>query len=278
MRALKIASAAIATVLVVAALLLIIGIPSGFLTSAIQDRVERETGYRLSIAGATRIGLWPSLNVTMNDATLEGPKDRDAGNRLTVGSIEADMTLRSVWSGRPEITRLAIIRPVLNVPLLRERNTAPKPASSRPAASPHEANAPAIERITVNDGTIVFSHLRDRVERRIEGINADEAQEVKKNVSVPVLVTGGFQTASFIRKCISEGCCDGVAIARPLVANNDLVKIYASGKDLPDKPCTYCNKCAIHAIADPLGCYELSRYDGDYDRMIKEIMTVFTPA
>src|SRR3984957_18053613 len=152
MRALKIASAAIATVLVVAALLLIIGIPSGFLTSAIQDRLERETGYRLSIAGATRIGLWPSLNVTMNDVTLEGPKDRDAGNRLTVGSIEADMTLGSVWSGHPEITRLAILRPVLNVPLLRERNLAP--ASSRPAASSREAHAPAIERITVTDGAI----------------------------------------------------------------------------------------------------------------------------
>jgi 2,4-dienoyl-CoA reductase-like NADH-dependent reductase (Old Yellow Enzyme family) len=112
----------------------------------------------------------------------------------------------------------------------------------------------------------------------IEGISVEDAREIKKNVSVPVLVTGGFQTASFIRKVISEGDCDGVAIARSLVANNDLVKIYASGKDLPDKPCTYCNKCAIHAIADPLGCYELSRYDGDYDRMIQEIMTVFTPA
>jgi AsmA protein len=109
----------------------------------------------------------------MNDVTLERPKDRDAGNRLTVGSIEADMTLGSVWSGRPEITRLAIIRPVLNVPLLRERSVAPKPASSKPAASSREAEAPAIERITMTDGTIVFSHLRDRFERRIEGINAN---------------------------------------------------------------------------------------------------------
>lgn len=112
----------------------------------------------------------------------------------------------------------------------------------------------------------------------VEGINADEAQEIKKHVNIPVLVTGGFQTASFIRKCITEGYCDGVTIARPLVANNDLVKIYASGRDQAEKPCTYCNKCLIHAISDPLGCYELSRYDGDYDRMIKEIMSVFTPA
>lgn len=110
----------------------------------------------------------------------------------------------------------------------------------------------------------------------VEGINVDEAYEIKKNVNIPVLCTGGFQTASYIRKVINEGFCDGVAIARPLVANNDLVKVFAAGKDLPDKPCTYCNKCLVHAISDPLGCYELSRYDGDYDRMISEIMTVFT--
>jgi 2,4-dienoyl-CoA reductase (NADPH2) len=125
----------------------------------------------------------------------------------------------------------------------------------------------------------VFKFLWYRTQPdQIEGINVDEARQIKQNVSVPVLVTGGFQTASFIRKSISEGSCDAVAIARPLVANNDLVKIYASGKDLPEKPCTYCNKCLVHALADPLGCYDITRYDGDYDRMVKEIMTVFTPA
>ena len=85
MRALKIAGAAIAAVIVVIALLLVIGIPSGFLTSAIQERVERETGYKLAINGGTKIGLWPSLNVTLNDITLQDPKDRDINNRLTAG-------------------------------------------------------------------------------------------------------------------------------------------------------------------------------------------------
>src|SRR3984885_3624613 len=148
MRALKIASAAVAAIVVMVALLLVVGIPSGFLTSAIQDRVERETGYRLTIAGSTKVGLWPSLNVTLHDVTLERPSDRDAGNRLTVGSIQADMTLASLWSGHPEITELSIVRPVLNVPLLRERSAAPRPASSKPAAVSGEpgSNAPATQR------------------------------------------------------------------------------------------------------------------------------------
>ena len=53
MRALKILSAAVAAIVVILALVMIVGVPSGFLTSTIKERVERETGYRLTIAGST---------------------------------------------------------------------------------------------------------------------------------------------------------------------------------------------------------------------------------
>jgi tRNA-dihydrouridine synthase len=112
----------------------------------------------------------------------------------------------------------------------------------------------------------------------IEGISIDDARQVKRHVHIPVLCTGGFQTASYIRRVISEGYCDGVAIARALVANPDLVKIFGAGKDVPDKPCTYCNKCLLHVIEDPFGCYDVSRYDDDYEKMMREIMSVFEPS
>jgi AsmA protein len=173
MKALKIAGAVIAAMIVIVVVLLIVGVPSDFLTSTIQDRVERETGYRLTIAGSTKIGLWPSLNVTLNDITLEPTKDRDTSNRLSVGSVQADMTLSSVWSGHPQITELVITRPVLHHPLLRERERQPAPPAS-PAASSggSDANELAIDRVTIVDGTMVMFNLRDRVENRLEGINA----------------------------------------------------------------------------------------------------------
>jgi 2,4-dienoyl-CoA reductase (NADPH2) len=109
----------------------------------------------------------------------------------------------------------------------------------------------------------------------IEGVSVEDARAIKESVSIPVICTGGFQTASYIRKVIREGACDAVAIARPLLANPDLPKIFAAGKDLPDRPCTYCNKCLINVLENPLGCYELSRFDGDYDRMMRELMSFF---
>ena len=181
MRALKIAGAATAAVMVVLALLLIIGIPSGFLTSEIQARVERETGYRLTISGGSKIGLWPKLNVTLTDVTLENPKDPETSNRLTVGRVQADLTLASVWTGHPQITELVIVRPVLHHPLLRERTRVPSP-SARPTTSSSErdSNALAIDRVTVTDGTVVAFNLRDRVENRITGINAVATIEDRK--------------------------------------------------------------------------------------------------
>jgi AsmA protein len=198
MRALKIAGVAIAAVIVILALLLVIGIPSGFLTSEIQASVERETGYRLTIAGSTRIGLWPQLNVTLNDVTLENPRDRDTSARLTVGSVQADVTLASVWAGRPQITELVIGRPVLSVPLLRERirtaNASAKPAAS---ASEREGNALAIDRVTITDGVIAFSNLRDHVEKRIGGINADATIGNDRNIKVTGSARAGEHPLKF---------------------------------------------------------------------------------
>ena len=45
------------------------------------------------------------------------------------------------------------------------------------------------------------------------------------------------RTALGLAESIIEGYCDGVTIARPLIANNDLPQISAAGRDLPRRPC-----------------------------------------
>jgi len=109
----------------------------------------------------------------------------------------------------------------------------------------------------------------------IEGICLEDARAIKAAVSIPVLCTGGFQTASVIRDAISSGGCDAVTMARTLIANPDLPQTFAAGKDAADRPCTYCNRCLVHVIEDPLGCYEVSRYDGDHDKMMREVMAFY---
>lgn len=110
----------------------------------------------------------------------------------------------------------------------------------------------------------------------IEGINLPDSRRIKAAVRIPVICTGGFQTAAFIRQAIDGGSCDAVSIARPLVANNDLVQMFAAGLNEAPRPCTYCNKCLLNVLENPIGCYEEARFSSR-EEMIREIMSVFDP-
>jgi 2,4-dienoyl-CoA reductase-like NADH-dependent reductase (Old Yellow Enzyme family) len=132
-------------------------------------------------------------------------------------------------------------------------------------------------------GRITSAVFRSRWEKargpreRIEGLNRPDARAIKNAVgTIPVICTGGFQTAAIIEDAIVRGDCDAVSIARPLIANNDLVRQFARGIGRPANPCTYCNRCLVNAPENPLGCYDESRFPSR-DVMIQEILSVYTP-
>jgi 2,4-dienoyl-CoA reductase (NADPH2) len=111
----------------------------------------------------------------------------------------------------------------------------------------------------------------------VEGALLPDARAIKQAVSIPVLVTGGFQTASVIRKAIDDGDCDAVTIARPLVANPDLPVLFRGGHDRPPRPCSYSNRCLFALLEDPLGCYDERRFESR-EQMLREIYSVFEPS
>lgn len=194
MRAFKFAGAAVVAVIIMIALLLVIGIPSGFLTSTIAARVESATGYRLSIDGATRISLWPTLNVTLNDLTLQNPKDRSGITRLTINRVQVDMTLSSAWSGHPAIREIVVTHPVLTLPMLRDR--LPNADASPEALAP-DIDGATIDRFGITDGEVVFSRVRDRVDSRISAINADAVMGRDRKVNVTGTARIGEHPARF---------------------------------------------------------------------------------
>lgn len=173
MKASKILVGTIAAVVIAAGALLITGIPAGFLNSTIRDRIARETGYRATIAGSTRIGMWPSLKIAMNEVTLEVPND-NGGHRIIVGSVEAIMTPGSLWSPQPDISELVIKHPMVTIPLLRERRPSARAEAPTQAESARDRDAASrIDRITITDGEVTFSNARDHFERHIAGIGLD---------------------------------------------------------------------------------------------------------
>jgi len=141
----------------------------------------------------------------------------------------------------------------------------------------------ALRNYLIFRGRLTSELFKDAWERargprdQIEGLNLPDARKIKKAVGdLPVFCTGGFQTAAIIEEAIKRGDCDAVTIARPLIANNDLVQQFANGIGRPQNPCTYCNKCLVNAPENPLGCYEESRFPSR-DAMVQEILSVYYP-
>lgn len=178
MKIVKFAGAAIAAmVLVVAAIVLTVGIPSTMIPSAIEARIERATGHRIEINGTTRVGLWPTFHLTLNDITLDRRGGSEDGARIEIAQARVEMPFAKLISAKPVVTDLTLEKPVAYLPLLRERTTSKATSTSNDAASASafDPGRVRINRVTVNDGAVVFANPRDKVEQRIEAIDATAA-------------------------------------------------------------------------------------------------------
>jgi AsmA protein len=169
MKALKILGAVFALLIVAVGVTLAVGIPGGFITGMIEDRVEKETGLQLDINGGATIKLWPLTVVTLSDVAVFDPKDKAVTDRFRAKSIRAEVSLRSLLTGHPRVREINVVRPVVNLAMARER-TRQLTATPRSTASLDDVPL-MIDRVVVSDGTIVFKDTRYRVENRLEKLN-----------------------------------------------------------------------------------------------------------
>lgn len=95
--------------------------------------------------------------------------------------------------------------------------------------------------------------------------SAGFAARFRREVGLPTLANGGFQARTHIQQALQD--CDAVAIARPLLANPDLL-VQLKKAENPVHPCSFCSLCCTRTAVQPLGCYDLERYrsmHGDRD-------------
>ncbi|NWG25661.1 MAG: AsmA family protein [Pseudorhodoplanes sp.] len=168
----RIAALALAAVLLGAGALAVAGIPAGFLVEAFKGRIESETGYRLRVSGAARIGLWPNPALSLSDIGVLDPRSGSREELFAAQSVEAGMALAPLLRGRVEIAGIAINKPIVRIAMARER--APAPASPSPAAAGGSGGAAIdIGRVTVKDGMVILSDPRRGTESRVEDIQLD---------------------------------------------------------------------------------------------------------
>src|SRR5262245_1621132 len=171
MKALKITAVVIAALVVAGALALALGIPAGFLVEPVNSRLEPATGYRLRVAGEARLTFWPTLTLRARDVAVG--RNGDAAAQFSAQDVQVSLSPASVLGRNPVITEIAITRPILQVPLLRER----APGSTRAAVGAHASAGPpaarlTVQRLSITDGAIVLASQKDgKEESRIDHID-----------------------------------------------------------------------------------------------------------
>ncbi|KGE03081.1 AsmA family protein [Pseudohaliea rubra] len=114
-------------IVVVLALIAIAGyllIDREHLLAIASDRLEAETGARLTVRGDVSLTLFPRLSLALGDATLQAP---DGGPELRAGSLGIGLAVMPLLSGRAEIDRLYLEN--------AEVTTVADPATARAAAA-----------------------------------------------------------------------------------------------------------------------------------------------
>src|SRR5687768_1370353 len=211
MKALKIVGAVLGLLIVAIGVTLAVGIPGGFITGTIEEQVEKHTGLTLDINGGATIKLWPLTVVTLSDVALFDPKDREISERFRAERIRAESSLRGLLTGNPRVREINIVRPIVSLPMARERTrqltVGPKSTASL------DAVPLAIDRVVVSDATVVFRDPRRNIENRIEQINVKAITQPGRKVDVTTDARSGDQTFKVeVKATIPTGPVDGMTL------------------------------------------------------------------
>ncbi len=84
--------------------------------------------------------------------------------------------------------------------------------------------------------------------------NVFEAEQIKNNVNIPVIVVGGIRKLTDIKEIISRNQADFVSFCRPLIIEPNLVNKFQSGEQ-DESRCINCGFCLYGCLEHPLRCY-----------------------
>lgn len=110
-----------------------------------------------------------------------------------------------------------------------------------------------IDAIEVSSGTAASGEkgpARKKINKpEKEGYNVEFARRIKKEVSCPVMVVGGFRSYAVIEKTLKDGGLDYISMSRPLIREPDLPNRWLKG-DLEPAKCISCNSCFIPGMKE----------------------------
>jgi 2,4-dienoyl-CoA reductase-like NADH-dependent reductase (Old Yellow Enzyme family) len=105
-------------------------------------------------------------------------------------------------------------------------------------------------------------------ESKLDGCFADLAFEIKKNVSIPVIVAGKIGSRSIAEEILQSGKADLIAVCRQLLSDPEWPNKLSRNEDLHISRCLYCNTGCFHQSTDkgiPIRCVKNSEVGFEHE-------------
>ncbi|HXE87264.1 MAG TPA: AsmA family protein, partial [Hyphomicrobiaceae bacterium] len=191
--------------------------PLGVVRDRLVDEVRASTGRSLVVHGPISATLFPRVVVSMTDVAVLPPEGFADGSTVTVPSLEAELSLRSLLSRRPKIERVTLHRPTFELTIDAQGRRSWDIAASRPRSQrlpatdsaggegaspnlperPHKIEGVASVRsgpprpwaVRVEDGTVRYRDERSGTRHEIAALNLDLGAEGRGG---PVAVSGSL--------------------------------------------------------------------------------------
>jgi 2,4-dienoyl-CoA reductase-like NADH-dependent reductase (Old Yellow Enzyme family) len=81
----------------------------------------------------------------------------------------------------------------------------------------------------------------------------EECRQVRKALSIPLMLVGGIRAIKDMQNVLDEGVADAISMCRPFIMNPNLVRDLRQGLAV-SSACTSCNECMIRMNEGKLSC------------------------
>jgi AsmA protein len=135
--------------------------------------IEEATGYRLTVNGSLHISAFPTLKLVAEDVGVAQTSGAGTVDLATAKELRFGLAMAPLLSGKVQLTEIALIRPVLNMP-----QASPKTADAKPSAKAEGGASIAtalkslsLDSLRIEDGTLILRGEGGAPGKSIDGLN-----------------------------------------------------------------------------------------------------------
>lgn len=224
-------------VLSAAALLLI---PSEKIARVAADRFHELTGRDLTIGGAVRPTLWPTLGVKMDDVSISNAPWSDAGPMFRADTMEVRLDLASLINGAVRVTSIQVMAPQITLERARDGSEnwvfdrAPSATGTGGGAEPSGTSGTplSLDLAEITNGRLTFVDHRSGTDLRLSNITGQaRIPDFNGPAQIQMTFQMNGQDADLSAKLASfSGFLAGQVTGSDVLLNAGPAKISFSGK------------------------------------------------